>query len=139
MRVVLSGLLLCGSIWAAAPSIAPRRPAVPTANGGACANPIDCFVDAYFQKHSTEWPQIVSDAAFARRAYLDVWGLLPTPAQLDAFLSDKAPEKRERLVHDLLANRRNYAEHWVTFWNDLLRNDEGVVYHGTRESITPWL
>ena len=39
----------------------------------------------------------------------------------------------------LLANRRPYAEHWISFWNDLLRNDEGVIYHGERKSITEWL
>ncbi|MGH9719748.1 MAG: DUF1549 domain-containing protein, partial [Bryobacteraceae bacterium] len=78
----------------------------------------------------------ISDAVFARRAYLDVWGLLPTPEQLDEFL--RAPD-RPRLIRTLLAHNRNYAEHWITFWNDLLRNDEGVNYAGTRKSITPWL
>ena len=34
---------------------------------------------------------------------------------------------------------KNYSEHWISFWNDLLRNDEGVVYHGERQTITTWL
>ena len=54
-------------------------------------------------------------------------GLLPSPAQLQAFLADHAPDKRERLVATLLADERRYAEHWLTFWNELLRND----YRGT--------
>jgi hypothetical protein len=100
---------------------------------------VDRFLDVYFRALQFEPPPPVSDALFARRVYLDLWGLLPTPEQLDEFARDTRSDKRERLVDALLSNRRNYAEHWITFWNDLLRNDEGVVYHGTRESITKWL
>ncbi len=42
----------------------------------------------------------------------------------------------------LLSDRDAYAEHWMTFWNDLLRNDDGVSYFSEkdgRKSITPWL
>ncbi len=139
-----SGLLLLAGtlgLWAAPslPSIAPRRPDVPTARRGAFLNPLDAFVDVYFQKQGIAWPAAVSDALFARRVYLDLWGLVPTPDQLREFLTDARPDKRARLVDALLANRRNYSEHWVSFWNDLLRNDEGVIYHGERQSITAWL
>ena len=84
-------------------------------------------------------PPTVSDAVFARRAYLDVWGLLPSPEQYKVFAADTRPGKRQRLVRELLADRHKYAEHWISFWNDLLRNDEGVIYHGLRESISSWL
>jgi hypothetical protein len=81
----------------------------------------------------------LSDAAFLRRAYLDLWGLLPSPEALDAFLADNRSGKRAAVIDRLLADRRRYAEHWISFWNDLLHNDEGTIYHGTRQSITPWL
>lgn len=84
----------------------------------------------------------ISDARFARRAYLDAWGLLPTPEQLREFTANTSPAKRTQLVEQLLANNRNYAENWISFWNDLLRNDEGVNYYSetaSRKSITPWL
>jgi len=84
-------------------------------------------------------PPTVADQVFARRIYLDIWGLLPTPEQLVDFERDRRPDKRDHLIQQLLANRRNYSEHWISFWNDLLRNDEGVVYEGARESITKWL
>ena len=86
-----------------------------------------------------ETRESISDAHFARRAYLDVWGLLPTPYELDAFERDPRPDKRARLIDALLSNDRRYAAHWISFWNDHLRNDEGVVYHGERQSITRWL
>lgn len=105
---------------------APELPASPE------PHPIDKFL-------SPPAGAAISDAGFARRAYLDLWGLLPTPEQLDAFLKDRRPDKHSRLIDTLLADNQRYAAHWISFWNDHLRNDEGVVYHGDRKSITPWL
>jgi len=102
-------------------------------------NPIDRALEKYWSAHGIEIPPLVADSVFARRVYLDIWGLLPTPEQLVDFERDRRPEKRDRLIQQLLANRRNYSEHAISFWNDLLRNDEGVVYEGARESITKWL
>jgi hypothetical protein len=66
---------------------------------------------------------------------------LPAPAEQQAFLADPRPDRRARLVRALLADRRAYAEHWLTFWNDLLRNDyRGTGYiDGGRKQITAWL
>ena len=68
-------------------------------------------------------------------------GLLPPPEELEAFVADRHKDKRERLVDRLLADDRNYAEHWLSFWNDLLRNDyKGTGYiDGGRKQITRWL
>jgi hypothetical protein len=103
------------------------------------ANPVDRVLENYWAKHGVEAPAAVNDQIFARRVYLDTCGLLPTPEELEEFARDPRADKRSRLVKQLLANRRNYSEHWISFWNDLLRNDEGVVYEGARESITQWL
>jgi hypothetical protein len=103
------------------------------------AGGIDDLLKSYYRLHRVAPAARVSDAVFLRRAYLDLWGLLPPPEKLRTFLADARPDKRGRLIDELLANRRNYAEHWISFWNDLLHNDEGVVYHGERSSITPWL
>jgi len=111
------------------------RPAVSDAS-------IDRFVSDYLAKNSLPQPALVSDTQFARRTYLDVWGLLPTPDQLREFTANTDPDKRSKLISALLGNNRNYAENWITFWNDLLRNDEGVNYYSetaSRKSITPWL
>ena len=102
-------------------------------------HPVDRIVGLYFQSNSVTPPPAVSDPLFARRAYLDVWGLLPAPGQLQEFIQDRHPDKHQILVDRLLANNELYMHHWITFWNDHLRNDEGVVYHGDRKSITPWL
>lgn len=104
--------------------------------------PLDRFVAAYLSAQGVKEPQAASDAQFARRATLDIWGLLPEPDALRAFLNDRGPDKREKLVARLLSDETKYAEHWISFWNDLLRNDEGVTYHSenaSRKTITDWL
>jgi len=120
-------------------NLKPRLPAIPPATKA--ANPIDRFLEPYFAAHDFEPPKPVSDRLFARRAYLDVVGLLPPPEDLETFVADRDPEKRNRLVERLLADDRNYTEHWLTFWNDLLRNDyKGTGYiDGGRKQITRWL
>jgi Protein of unknown function (DUF1549)/Protein of unknown function (DUF1553)/Planctomycete cytochrome C len=117
-----------------------KHPALPAVVAGR-ENPIDRFVDAYFEKHHVEFPPAVDDATFARRVYLDLVGLLPTPKQLDEFLADQSRNKREWLVDRLLTNNVAYADHWLTFWNDLLRNDyTGTGYiDGGRKQISKWL
>ena len=121
-----------------------RRPELPETPWPAWSGPVDRIVAAYLTRTArlTDDPGVVDDARFARRAYLDVWGLLPEPDVLQAFLADTAADKRADLVARLLADRDKYAEHWMTFWNDLLRNEDGVTYFAQRDgrrSITPWL
>ncbi len=118
----------------------PRRPALPPTRAG-CEHPIDRLLDAYYTRHRLTPPAPLDDAAFARRLCLDLIGQLPAPEELSAFLTDTSPDKRERLVRRLLGERRAWAEHWLTFWNDLLRNDyQGTGYiDGGRKQITGWL
>jgi len=105
------------------------------------ANPIDAFIATSFAKQGAPWPKVVDDRVYARRVWLDTIGLLPPPAELEAFVADPAADKRARLVARLLDDRQAYAEHWLTFWNDLLRNDyKGTGYiDGGRKPITSWL
>ena len=116
-----------------------RRPEIPA--GPKDANPIDRFLQPYFAAHNVKPAAPVSDRVYARRVYLDVIGLLPTPEQLNTFAADRHADKRQRLVRALLADNFNYAQNWMTFWNDALRNDyRGTGYiDGGRKQITSWL
>jgi hypothetical protein len=122
------------------PPLRPRRPELPPAVDGR-TNAIDRILDAYLDEHGVSRPESLGDAAFLRRVYLDLIGLLPTRDRLQTFLEDNNPAKRERLVDELLADDRAYAEHWLSFWNDLLRNDySGTGYiDGGRKQISSWL
>ena len=117
-----------------------RRPTLPDAMNGR-SHPIDRFADAYFAEHAIDRTSTVTDELFVRRAYMDLTGQLPEPGVLKAFLADKGPNKRERLIDVLLSDSIGYADHWITFWNDLLRNDyRGTGFiDGGRKQITSWL
>src|SRR5262245_53682770 len=60
----------------------PRRPAIPAGTG----HPIDRILGAYFAANKVSAPPPLDDAAFVRRVYLDIIGLLPAASELDAFL-----------------------------------------------------
>jgi cytochrome c peroxidase len=60
------------------------------------------------------------DATFLRRASLDAIGRLPTAEEARRFLADASPDKRDRLVDELLV-RPEYADRWANLWADLLR------------------
>jgi Protein of unknown function (DUF1549)/Protein of unknown function (DUF1553)/Planctomycete cytochrome C len=122
--------------------LALTRPVMPPIRWTKWTSPLDRIVADYLSKRRVAEPAVVSEARFARRAYLDVWGLLPTPEDLRAFVDDRSPKKRDALVDRLLADNERYAEHWMSFWNDLLRNEDGVTYFSEsarRQSITDWL
>ena len=122
------------------PPLKPRRPTLPPAVAGR-TNPVDRILDADLAKRKAVPPKPVDDATFARRAHLDLVGLLPEPEALAKFLADKSADKRAQLVRSLLTHDTAYAEHWLTFWNDLLRNDySGTGFiTGGRKQITKWL
>ncbi len=120
--------------------LAPRRPILPRSKSG-LANPIDIWVDDYFAKNRLEWSEPVDDRTYLRRIYLDVIGLIPSPEELEEFYQDPRENKREIWLKSLLDRDGDYAVHWLTFWNDALRNDytgTGYITNG-RFNITDWL
>ncbi len=121
-------------------NLAPHLPSLSVRTNGA-PNPVDQLLKPYYAAHGVKPGRVVSDALFARRASLDVTGLLPSPEELAAFIKDRSADKRAKLVEGLLADNQRYAENWLSFWNDLLRNDyRGTGYiDGGRKQISAWL
>ena len=122
------------------PPLRPRRPELPSVTGGR-ENSVDRFIDQYLAKNKLPRPGPIDDSTFLRRTYLDLIGLLPEPDEVSAFLDNNAPDKRSRVINDLLSRQISYADHWLTFWNDLLRNDytgTGFITGG-RSQISLWL
>ncbi len=86
--------------------------------------------------------EVSSDAVFFRRVTLDVLGVPPTPNEVRAFLADPSPDKRARLIDQLL-DRPEYADFWALKWSDLLKNEERALdrkgvqafHHWIRQSI----
>ncbi len=122
------------------PPLKPRKPDLPAARNGR-TNPIDRIIDNYLAESESSVPNAIPDATFARRASLDLNGLLPDSTELESFFANKAANRRAALIDQLLADDEAYAEHWLTFWNDLLRNDYGGTgfITGGRKQISGWL
>ena len=64
---------------------------------------------------------LCDDASFLRRASLDAIGTLPTPEEVRNFLADTRPNKRQRLVEDLL-DRPEFVDHWTYWLAEILQN-----------------
>ncbi|MFO0914023.1 MAG: DUF1549 domain-containing protein [Pirellulales bacterium] len=90
------------------------------------ANSIDRLVQSKLARLNLPSSGLCNDTEFLRRTYLDVTGLLPPPDVARSFLRDSRPDKRSRLIDQLL-QRPEFAEHWALKWSDVLRNEEKVL------------
>lgn len=118
----------------------PRNPPLPPGTDN-LINPVDRWTNQYFVKNKTAWPKLVDDRIYLRRIFMDIIGLLPSPEDFETFSKDNRPDKRALWVRQLLNREDDYAQHWLTFWNDALRNDytgTGYITKG-RYNITDWL
>ena len=101
--------------------IPPRRPEPPAVkNGEWVKNPIDRFVLARLEAEGLTPAPEADRRSLARRLALDVTGLPPEPALVDAFVADTRPDAYERLVDDLLATPE-WGEHRGRHWLDYAR------------------
>ncbi len=120
-------------------------PPNPPSVSRATLNPIDQFIAARWQQAGLDAgrsaPPLCDDATFVRRVYLDVTGVIPTMLQTNYFLVSRAPDKREKLVDELLARREDYAAHWTPFWEDALAS-QPVLHQGgipTHGNFRQWI
>lgn len=101
--------------------VAPERSALPrVANRSWPRNPIDYFVLARLDAVGLKPTAETDRTTLVRRLTLDLTGLPPTLAEVDAALNDKSPEWYERVVDRLLKSPR-YGEHMARFWLDAAR------------------
>ncbi|MBI3852436.1 MAG: DUF1549 domain-containing protein [Verrucomicrobia bacterium] len=104
--------------WAFKP---PTRPAVPKLRGNHWAStPIDNFILGRLEKEKLKPSPEADKATLLRRLSLDLIGLPPTIAELDAFLADKSPDAYDKQVERLLKSP-HYGERWGRHWLDAAR------------------
>jgi len=105
--------------WAYLPPVRPAVPVIPEAKG----NPIDAFVRARLREEKLEPSPAAEPHILARRLYLDLIGLPPAPAEVDAFVEAAAvdlPAAVEKLSDRLLASPQ-FGEKWARQWLDVAR------------------
>ena len=82
-------------------------------------NYIDEFVNAKLQKLRMSPSELCTDETFLRRVSIDLTGTLPTVEQYTAFMASPDPQKRAKLIDELL-NRKEFTELWVQYWAEWL-------------------
>ncbi len=94
----------------------PKRPAVPTVQHQTLVrSPIDAFLLQKLEATKLSFSAPAERLTLLRRAYLDLTGLPPGQAEIEAYLKDDSPTAYERLVDRLLASP-HYGERWGQFW-----------------------
>ncbi len=135
--LVLTALLLARGTataadhWAFKPVSSPRVPSVTRTHWP--RTPVDHFILNRLEQAGRQPAPVADRRTLIRRATLDLTGLPPTPAEVDAFQSDPAPDAFARLIDRLLSSPR-YGERWGRHWLDLARfadsngMDENLAY-----------
>jgi mono/diheme cytochrome c family protein len=112
--------------WSFQPITRPALPAIRNPQS-AIRNPIDRFILAELEKKGIAPSPEADRVTLIRRLSLDLIGLPPTPAEVDAFVKDTAPDAYERLVDRLLVSP-HYGERWGRHWLDLARYADSNGY-----------
>jgi hypothetical protein len=95
------------------------RPAAEKPSTSQTALDVDRLISAEVFKSDTKLAPRVSDAIYLRRVWLDIVGDIPTPEHVTAFVIDPSPNKRERVVNELLENPQ-YGQNWARYWRDAI-------------------
>jgi len=104
--------------WSFQPLSQPAPPKVK--NNSWAQNEIDPFILAQLEEKGLIPNEQVSKRIYIRRAFFDLIGLPPTPAEVEAFLADKSPDAYEKLI-DRLLESTHYGERWARHWLDISR------------------
>jgi hypothetical protein len=109
--------------------VAPKRPAPPRIRSpqSAVRNEIDRFILARLEQERIKPSPEADRATLLRRVSLDLTGLPPTIAEVDAFMNDRAPDAYEKVVERLLASP-HYGERWGRWWLDVARYADSNGY-----------
>lgn len=102
-------------------------------------NYIDTLVHAKLNKLRMTPSEVCTDEVFVRRVYVDLIGLLPTIEEYSRFMADAAPDKRDKLIDELL-NRKEFTEIWVSKWAEwLMMRSNNVISYKAMLLYYQWL
>jgi hypothetical protein len=115
-----------------------HRPALPQVKDSEwILNAIDAFILARLESEGITPSPAASRATLIRRVYLDLLGLLPTPAEVEQFLNDTSPRAYESMVDRALSSPY-YGERWGRHWLDLARYADSDGYEKDRARPHAW-
>jgi hypothetical protein len=106
-----------------------ERPAVSSMPGATIRNPIDAFIQSRLAQEGVKPSAEADRRTLIRRVTLDLTGLAPTTAEVDAFVRDRSPNAYEKVVDRLMA-AEHYAEKQAIYWLDAVRYADTAGFHG---------
>ena len=102
-------------------------PAVPDVSGTENElTSVDRFLAAARPEAAQAFTPLLDDYAFLRRLALDTVGTIPSPQEIAAFIDDKSSGRRNRAI-DRLLNDPRWADHWTSYWQDVLAENPGIL------------
>ena len=105
--------------------------------GTRVANPVDAFIVSQLHANDMEPAPPADRRTLIKRVSFDLLGLPPTFDEIEAFVSDQAPDAYERLVDRLLASP-HFGERWARHWLDLVRYADTSGYERDQEKPGAW-
>ena len=111
--------------WSLEPVVCPAVPVVKRMDWS--KEPVDRFILAKLEANGLEPAPQAERATLARRLSFVLTGLPPTPAEVAAFVNDRAPGAYARVVDRLLASP-HFGEHWARHWMDVVRYTDTYGY-----------
>jgi mono/diheme cytochrome c family protein len=121
--------------WAFRPVHASAPPKVAEAAWN--INPIDAFALSAMKAKGLKPSPRADKRTLVRRAYIDLTGLPPTPADIDAFVKDSSPDAWPKLIDQLLASPA-YGERWARHWMDLARYADSDGFEFDKDRPEAW-
>lgn len=122
-------------LWSWQPVQAPSTP--PVKQSKWVRTPIDAFVLARLESKGVKPSQDADRAAFIRRATLDVWGVIPSPEDVKAFVADRSSDAYEKLADRLLSSQY-YGERQARRWLDLARYADSTGFQNDTTRPNMW-
>ena len=115
----------------------PTQAPMPVVSRKDLVNPIDRFLEEARAKHGLRPAPRADRLTLVRRAYLDLLGLPPSPAEVDEFIADKSPNSWEHLIDKLLASP-HYGERYGRHWLDVARYADSAGFEYDMHRPNAW-
>ncbi len=118
--------------------VSAKLPHAGSGKSAAIRNLIDQHVFSAMKRDNIPSAPLSNDYEFCRRVYLDLIGRIPTTKQLKAFVTSNAPDKRDKLIDELLASP-TWVDHWSYFYADLFRSCGNRFGNPTLKHFDAWI
>ena len=118
--------------------VSAKIPHAGSGNSPTIRNLIDQQIFSAMKRDNIPSAPLSNDYEFCRRVYLDLIGRIPTTEQLKAFVASNAPDKRDKLIDELLASP-TWVDHWSYFYADMFRSCGNRFGNPTLKHFDAWI